>query len=213
MSNQRKISRLLSLMLRHRPDEFGLTIDTCGFVPLAQAVQAVKERYEEVEEADVMALIRSPDQHRFEVTERGIRALYGHSFFVEMDGPPMTPPETLYIGATAAVARRYREEGITPGDRFYVHLSRSRAAAEERSREEAGPVVVEVQALKASQAGIEFYERGEVILTRHVPPQFVGQTHGAAAPTQAGSADGPFWRPPPRTQVTYGRKLRKDTRR
>lgn len=197
-------------MLRHRPDEFGLVIDEYGFVPLDQAIQAVQERYDEVEEKDIRELLDSPDQYRFELTERGVRALYGHSFFVEMDGEPMDPPERLYMGATAGAARRFKAEGIGPGDRFYVHLSLNRETAEERSREPGAPLVAEILAKEASAAGVAFYERGEVVLTRRVPAQFVGEIHGLSA-AQESRDDG--WKTPSSNQITYGRKLRRDRRR
>jgi putative RNA 2'-phosphotransferase len=221
VANKRSISRLLSLMLRHRPDEFGLEIDDVGFVPLGQVVQAVRDRYEEATEQDVLDLVHSPDQRRFELVDGRIRALYGHSFFVEMDGEPLTPPELLFIGTTAADARRYRRDGIVPNDRFYVHLSLSLEAAAERSRELDGPVVVEVRAREASEAGIVFHARGEVVLTRQVPAAFLGEARDAARPARpAGpSADAEpreadrGWQASAAAQITYGRKLRKATRR
>ena len=197
-------------MLRHRPDEFGLQIDECGFVPFDQVVQAIQERYEDVQETDVVELLEASDQYRFELTERGIRALYGHTFFVEMDGQPMTPPEHLYMGTTQSAARGFKEHGIAPGDRFYVHLSRTRQIAEERSHEEDRPVVVQILAAQASAAGVDFFERGEVLLTLRIPPPFVGEIYGLAAAKEE-SPDN-LWEKPS-GQVTYGRKLRKHTRR
>ncbi len=219
-------------MLRHRPDEFGLDIDAHGYVPLAQVVQAVQERHREVTEEDILDLLRAPDQRRFELNEHGIRALYGHSFFVEMDGAPMEPPERLYLGSTAAEARRFQSQGVSPGDRFYVHLSRDRQTAAARSREEGGPVVVEILAKAAAAAGVLFYERGAVVLTRSVPAQFVGQVHGlpaaAASEEQAGGAASGAIRQPapaptgaepvrpatlPKGPISYGRRPRKQVRR
>ena len=124
MANTSRTSKLLSLMLRHRPDEFGLEIDAYGYAPLDQVVQGVQERYAEVAEADIVNLVNAPGQYRFELNEFGIRALYGHSFFVDMDGEPMDPPPArLYMGTTRSAAQRFTREGISPGDRYYVHLS------------------------------------------------------------------------------------------
>ena len=58
MANTSRISKLLSLMLRHRPDEFGLEIDAYGYAPLDQVVQGVQERYAEVTETEVVALVK-----------------------------------------------------------------------------------------------------------------------------------------------------------
>ncbi|MCE2449492.1 MAG: RNA 2'-phosphotransferase [Candidatus Latescibacteria bacterium] len=140
MANTSRISKLLSLMLRHRPDEFGLEIDAYGYAPLDQVVQGVQERYAEVAEADIVSLVKARGQYRFELNEFGIRALYGHSFFVDMDGEPMDPPpDQLYMGTTRSAAQRFTREGISPGDRYYVHLSLTREAAESHSHQRDTP--------------------------------------------------------------------------
>ncbi|MFT5086128.1 MAG: putative RNA 2'-phosphotransferase [Candidatus Latescibacterota bacterium] len=174
-------------MLRHKPDEFGLEIDTYGYAALDQVLQALQERYKEVEEEDVTALANDPKQRRFELNEYGIRALYGHSFFVEMDGEPMDPPpDRLYMGSTSAVAQNFASEGISSGDRYYVHLSLDRETAASRSHEKAAPLVVEILADKAHAQEIRFFARGEVILTEEVPPECVGTIHGL---TESGTAE------------------------
>jgi putative RNA 2'-phosphotransferase len=210
VANKSRISKLLSLMLRHRPDEFGLEIDAYGFAPLEQVVQAVQERYKEVQKEDVVALVQDPEQRRFELTEQGIRALYGHSFFVEMDGEPMEPPpEHLYMGTTLDFARRAHQEGIVPKDRCYVHLSLSRQAAEGRSRQEGGPCVVEIKAAQAHAAGICFFARGEVVLAEEIPADFVGEIYGLEnREREAGPEADPAYQPVARGQATYGRKPR-----
>ena len=166
-------------MLRHKPDEFGLEIDTYGYAPVDQVLQALQERYYDVVKDDVQALANDPKQRRFEVNEYGIRALYGHSFFIEMDGEPMAPPPyRLYMGTTHAAARAYATEGITSGDRYYVHLSLDRETAAGRSHEKSGPLVVEILADKALEQDIAFFVRGEVILTEEITPECVGQLLG-----------------------------------
>ena len=177
--NRSRISKLLSLMLRHKPDEFGLEIATYGYAPVDQVIQALQERYNDVLEDDVRALANDPRQRRFEMNGYGIRALYGHSFFIEMDGEPMAPPpDRLYMGTTHASARAYATEGITSGDRYYVHLSLDRETAAGRSHEKSGPLVVEILADKAYEQDIAFFVRGEVILTEEIPPECVGQLLG-----------------------------------
>ena len=185
-------------MLRHRPDEFGLEIDPYGYAPLNQVVQGVHERYDEVVEADIIALAEDPQQGRFELNENGIRALYAHSFFVDMDGEPMDPPpEKLYMGTTKAEARRFSGEGISPGDRYYVHLSLTREAAESRSHQRDAPCVVEILSAKAHTQEVRFFARGEVVLTEEIPADCVGEIFGgtdeqgaSAAPVRRAPATG-----------------------
>ena len=165
-------------MLRHRSDEFGLSMDEYGFVPVAEVADAVNGRYDDLGEEDVRSLVADPEQHRFEIVDDRIRALYGHSFFVEMDGEPTEPPDRLYLWCSAADARRFRNQGVKPLDRSYVHLSLSRQAAEARSRRVDAPCVVEILASEAHTEGVAFYLRGEVILTTEVPVDFVGEITG-----------------------------------
>ena len=202
-------------MLRHRPDEFGLEIDPYGYAPLDQVVRGVQERYDEVREEDVLALVKDPDQHRFELNEFGIRALYGHSFFVEMDGEPMDPPpEKLYMGSTKGVARRFAREGISPGDRYYVHLSLTREVAESRSHQRDTPCVVEVLAAKAHGAGVHFFARGEVVLTEEIPAECVGEIQGIEREpvVKASLAKPASAQEPEQVVKSYGRKPRFSTR-
>lgn len=178
MTSLSRLSKLLALFLRHRPEEAGLQIDNCGFVPVAEVLKALQARYPEVGEADIRRLVDGSSPPRFEIGERGIRALYGHSFFVEMDGEPAQVPESLYMGCLRKEVQRYRAEGIKPVDRYYVHLSLTKESAAERSHQPGDPCVIEILAAQAQVAGHKFYRRGEVVLTLEIPAQFVGQVHG-----------------------------------
>ncbi|MBT4609281.1 MAG: RNA 2'-phosphotransferase, partial [Gemmatimonadetes bacterium] len=67
MPDRRRISKLLSLILRHRPDEFGLTMDEYGYIPLGEVVEAVQQRYSAVAEEDIRTLVEDSRQRRFEI--------------------------------------------------------------------------------------------------------------------------------------------------
>ena len=180
--DRRRISKLLSLILRHRPDEFGLNMDEYGYIPLDEVTEAVQQRYSEVGEEDIRRLVDDSNPKRFEIVDDYIRALYGHSFYLEIDDDPIDPPEKLFMGTTANAGRRVPEEGLRPIDRSYLHLSMTREIAESRSHEAGEPCVVEVEAKRAfEEGGIEFYARGEVILSREIPVEFVGEVSGLEA--------------------------------
>ena len=207
VSNYRRISKLLSLMLRHRSEEFGLEMDPYGFVALEEVIAALRERHPDLGEEDVYKLVEEPGQHRFEISERGIRALYGHSFFVEMDGEPIKPPDRLYMWCSAKDAQRFRQQGIKPKDRFYVHLSIGRQEAEVRSKKVDAPCIIEVLTSEAYAAGVEFYMRGEVVLTTAVGAEFVGQISGLEEGMVNGAEQSR-----PQAAMSYGRRMRKSTR-
>ncbi len=184
MPDRRRISKLLSLILRHRPDEFGLNMDAYGFIPLAEVIESVQQRYSAVGEEDIRDLIETSRQHRFEIVEDRVRALYGHSFFVEMDGEPMTAPEHLYLCVPSAQGQRMKAEGIRSEDRFYLHLLPTREVAESRAGTVAEPCIVEVRAAAAAtEAEVQFWSRGEVVLTRQViAAEYVGEVVEIEAP-------------------------------
>lgn len=184
MPDRRRISKLMSLILRHRPDEFGLNMDKFGFIPIDEVVEAVQQRYSAVDEEDIRNLIETSRQHRFEIVDDRVRALYGHSFFVEMDGEPMEPPEHLFLCVSSDQGHRMKDEGIRSDDRFYLHMSPTREVAEARAGAVDAPCIVEVlAAAAASETGVEFWSRGEVVLTQHeIGAEFVGEIVEIEAP-------------------------------
>lgn len=185
--DRRRISKLLSLILRHRPDEFGLNMDEYGYIPIEEVTEAVQQRYAEVGEEDIRRLVDDSSPKRFEIVDEYIRALYGHSFYLEIDDDPIDPPEKLFMGTTVKAGRKVPEEGLRPVDRSYLHLSMTREIAEARSHEPGEPCVVEIEAKRAfEEGGIEFYARGEVILSREIPAEFVGEVSGLDAAPVAG---------------------------
>ena len=185
--DRRRISKLLSLILRHRPDEFGLNMDEYGYIPIEEVTEAVQQRYAEVGEEDIRRLVDDSSPKRFEIVDEYIRALYGHSFYLEIDDDPIDPPEKLFMGTTVKAGRKVSEEGLRPVDRSYLHLSMTREIAEARSHEPGEPCVVEIEAKRAfEEGGIEFYARGEVILSREIPAEFVAEVSGLNAAPVAG---------------------------
>ena len=207
MSDPKRISKLLSLMLRHRPDEFGLNVDEYGYAPVGDVVEALGTKIDDITEEVLMEMLNAPGQRRFEVNDKGVRAQYGHSFFVEMDAPE-EPPEQLFIGCTRDQATVYADKGIRPADRSYIHLSSTREAAEARNRRVELPCLAVIAAREAHNEGIEFYPRGEIVLCREIPSQFISNVENSDPSfdfdAEESSASG---------AVSYGRKPRKATRR
>ncbi|NGZ75035.1 RNA 2'-phosphotransferase [Saccharibacillus alkalitolerans] len=68
----KKISKLMSMMLRHSPEEFGLTLDpedgSCGLDELLEAVRR-RTGYEQTTEEDIRGVVRRSDKQRFEIVE------------------------------------------------------------------------------------------------------------------------------------------------
>ncbi len=181
-----RLSRLLALVLRHRPEEVGLSLDAGGFAPLEAVAQALagQRGWESVTVAD-LAAVAEADPRRYEIRDGLIRARYGHTVSVEQPGEPAFPPEWLYHGDSPAAAAEMQTAGLKPQGRQHVHLSTTPGLAREVGQRHApDAVVVVVLARRAHAAGIEFSRAGLTLyLTGSVPTEFL-LLPGDAAPKE-----------------------------
>jgi putative RNA 2'-phosphotransferase len=206
-----RISKLLSLMLRHRPDEFGIQVDRFGFADLDLVLQAIQDRDADVELRHIEAVVNDSEKKRFEIDEDRIRARYGHSFPVEPGVEPSEPPEHLYKGVDPTQVERILLEGIQPEDRQYVHLSFEAGVASQLGGKSSGRnAVLRVDALQAHGAGVEFFDCGPTILVKEVGKEYLNlEPEPASSTTDTG--DGVQTDPGPTeggpdAPVSYGRK-------
>jgi putative RNA 2'-phosphotransferase len=176
MSHRHKVtalSKLMTYILRHRPDEFGLVPDEAGFVSLKELQQAIAEEagWSYVRRSHIMEAVLTTDLERFEVEDERIRAAYGHSPPHE----PISPPPVLYHGTRRRAYTHILQHGLNPMGRQYVHLATSQELAERIGRRrDPQPVLLEIQAQRASDEGIIFYQANPLIyLTEHIPPDYI----------------------------------------
>jgi putative RNA 2'-phosphotransferase len=169
-----RISKFLSYVLRHRPQEYPLVFDAEGFVAWDDLFAIVARRFPETTEDEVLAVIRESGKRRFEFRDGKARATYGHSFPVNLGSPPVEPPAELYYGTARDLAQSILRNGLKPRDRQFVHLSASfEEALAVGKRRDPVPAVVVVDAQAASAAGVKFYTSGPLFLTSQVPAQFL----------------------------------------
>lgn len=170
-----RLSKFLSLILRHRPEEVGLVLDPQGRVPLEDLVRALRAHgWEDLGMEDVLEVTRL-DARRFQLEDGMIRARYGHSVTLQQPGPAVRPPEWLYYAVPAAEQDRVRADGLRPGQRRYVHLCLTpQEAARQLQRHGTAGVVLPVLARRAHAAGIPFYQATDhLYLAPRVPPEFL----------------------------------------
>jgi putative RNA 2'-phosphotransferase len=180
MSHRHKVtalSKLMAYILRHRPDEFGLVPDEAGFVSLKELQQAIAEEagWTYVRRSHIMEAVLTTDRERFEVENERIRATYGHSLPQKIRYEPIPPPPILYHGTRRKAYTHIRQRGLNPMGRQYVHLATSpELAVRIGKRRDPQPVLVEIQAQRASEEGIIFYQANPLIyLTEHIPPHYI----------------------------------------
>lgn len=167
----------MTRVLRHRPEELGLTLDAGGFVPLESLAAALTgQRTDEAISAEDLRDLWRADLRRFEVQDGRIRARYGHTVSIDIPGERTLPPEWLYIGASPAEEEEIRKGGLQPRGRRYVHLSTTpQAAAEVGQRHAPDAVVVVVFARRAHRAGVDLWKAGPwLFLAESIPSEHVG---------------------------------------
>lgn len=169
-----RISRFLTYLLRHRPPEYPLVFDERGCVDWRDIVEIVQERYYDVTEEEIRAVVSDSDKKRFELQEGKVRATYGHSFPVDLGGETAEPPPKLYYGSARDLAQSMLRNGLKPRDRQYVHLSLSAEEAESvAKRYDPAPAIIVVDANAAHGEGIHFYQSGPLFLVANVPAKFL----------------------------------------
>jgi putative RNA 2'-phosphotransferase len=171
-----KISKFLSYVLRHRPDEIGLVLDSAGWIAIDRLLAACAAHGTEVSRADLEYVVEHNDKRRFAISDDGqrIRASQGHSTDVALGYEPRVPPELLYHGTATRHLPGIRAHGLVKGKRHHVHLSGDNATARSVGQRHGLVVVLEVRAGEMARAGFTFYvsENG-VWLTEAVPYRYL----------------------------------------
>lgn len=171
-----RVSKFLSLVLRHDPARIGITLDDAGWTDVDALLAACAAHGVTITRAQLDEVVATSDKQRYALSEdkTRIRANQGHSVPVSLGLPQATPPEVLYHGTVDAALAGIKAEGIKKGSRHDVHLSADVETAEKVGGRRGKSVILTIRAGAMAEAGHAFYrsENG-VWLTQHVPAEFV----------------------------------------
>ena len=173
-----QLSKTISHALRHAPEQYGLTLDSEGWVATQNLLAALGQRrgqWRGLQESDLAAMMAQSEKQRFEMRDGKIRAYYGHSIADKVERQAANPPAILYHGTTPQAAERIRVDGLQPMNRQYVHLSADEQTAIQVARRRTNrPVVLRIAASEAHQQGIRFYLGNEMVwLAEAVSARFI----------------------------------------
>ncbi len=171
MRSQKQTGKFLCLVLRHRPEAIGITLDRHGWADVAHVLKGVGISMTELEE---IVATDEKQRYRFSEDKTRIRANQGHSVPVDLELEEQEPPEFLYHGTVGTFLASIREQGLQRQSRQYVHLSKDVETAVKVGKRRGKPVVLQVAAGKMYADGLQFYlsENG-VWLTHEVPPAYI----------------------------------------
>ncbi|MCS0590779.1 RNA 2'-phosphotransferase [Massilia norwichensis] len=179
-------SKLLSYVLRHRPDSIGLALDAHGWAGVDELLACLAAHGKPVERALLDRVVASNDKQRFAFSPDGtrIRASQGHSIAVDLQLQEAEPPAVLYHGTASRFLKSILASGLRPGARHHVHLSADIDTATRVGARHGFPAVLAVDAARMRTDGIVFYlSDNGVWLTAEVKPKYLGQM--ASAPGEA----------------------------
>jgi putative RNA 2'-phosphotransferase len=174
--SDRRLSKLLSLVLRHDPSLVGLRLDPGGWVDLDVLVVGIQSRRPGATRADIERVVATNDKQRFalDATRSRIRANQGHSVAVELGLPRRRPPAALFHGTVATSVPGILRDGLSRRSRHAVHLSPDRATAARVGARRGRPAVLRVDAVRMHAEGYEFsVSDNGVWLVEAVPPEYL----------------------------------------
>ncbi len=177
-------SKFLSYVLRHKPEEIGLTLDAGGWAMIDDLLARATVP---LDRTALQRIVANSDKQRFAISPDGlrIRANQGHSFDVDLGLAPLPPPDLLYHGTATRNLDAIRAEGLNKRDRQHVHLSPDPETARSVGMRYGPPVVLTIAAGRMHGAGHVFFRsQNGVWLTEHVPPAFLG-IHAGDGPPRA----------------------------
>ncbi|MBS1795478.1 MAG: RNA 2'-phosphotransferase [Acidobacteria bacterium] len=171
-----KISKFLSLVLRHKPEEIGLTLEENGWVAVDKLIKACAGYGKKFTLAELREVVETNDKKRFafDASGRKIRASQGHSVDVEIEFEERDPPPELFHGTAEKYVGEIFAEGLKKMSRHHVHLSADTATAQKVGVRHGKPVIFRIDTARMLAAGHKFYVSANgVWLTDAVPPEFL----------------------------------------
>ena len=173
----KKLSKFLSLILRHKPDIVGISLDEHGWADVEALLRGIQKSGRNIDASLLEKVVAENDKQRFSFSEdrKRIRANQGHSLQVDVELVPKKPPAVLYHGTVERNRASIEEKGLLRGTRLYVHLSEDvETAMKVAARRKGERLIYQVDAGRMFRDGFMFYRSvNGVWLTKMVPTDYL----------------------------------------
>jgi putative RNA 2'-phosphotransferase len=171
----KETSKFISLILRHKPEAIGITLDEHGWANVDELIAGIAKT-QPIDMAMLEQIVAEDEKQRYSFNEDKtlIRANQGHSIPVDVELEEKEPPEILYHGTGAKYVSSIDEQGLMPKSRLYVHLSSDEDTAKKVGQRHGKPVIYVVKSGKMFCDGYRFYKSvNGVWLTKEVPLSYL----------------------------------------
>ena len=171
----RDVSKYMSLILRHKPETIGISLDEHGWANVEDLITGIAKDNEFNMEI-LEEIVRRDEKQRYSFNEDKtlIRANQGHSIPVDVELEEWVPPEILWHGTGEKYVESIDREGLISKSRLYVHLSKDEDTAIKVGSRHGKPVIYNVKAKQMYDDGYKFYlSVNGVWLTKEVPVKYL----------------------------------------
>jgi putative RNA 2'-phosphotransferase len=140
-------------VLRHRPGQIGLTLDTQGWADVDELVLKANQHGVALTRPVLQDVVAQNDKQRFAFNADAtrIRANQGHSIKIDLGLERIVPPEHLYHGTATRFLESIQQHGLLRGKRDYVHLSPDESTAHRVGARHGGPIVLTMDSLSTAR--------------------------------------------------------------
>lgn len=154
----KETSKFISLILRHKPDVIGITLDEHGWANVDELIAGVSKTHP-LNMSMLEQIVAEDEKQRYSFNEDKtlIRANQGHSIPVDVELEEKEPPEILFHGTGEKYVDSISREGLIPKSRLYVHLSADEETAVKVGQRHGKPVVFKVKSGEMHRNGFKFY--------------------------------------------------------
>ncbi|MBD3189061.1 MAG: RNA 2'-phosphotransferase [Candidatus Heimdallarchaeota archaeon] len=181
---RRKLSKLLSYLLRHHPEKFDIELTPFGYTNLSlnELAKRIREQtnWSWVTREAILAVVNDPNNERYEIKDGKIRAKYGHSIDIKSPDQELSLddlPKRLFHGTSSnpTIIQSILKHGLKSQGRQFVHLSRTKLEAERVGRRKSSsPIILEINPKKAKKIGTKIWRASKnVFLADYIPSEAI----------------------------------------
>ncbi len=166
-----KLSKFISYILGHKPDEFGLILDQDGFVKIKELLKVITEEdgWKYVRRSHIDEILMTLPNPSIEIKDKFIRAKKHDA--LPKPFPAQNLPKLLYTWVRRKAYSVVLDKGIYPTSYSRVILSSSREMAERiGKRIDQMPILLTILVKKSVDDGVVYYQAGDSIyLAESIP--------------------------------------------
>ncbi len=158
-NTETKLSKYISLLLRHKPETIGLNLDENGWANSDEMIEKSAKNGINFSKEDLVLIVKNCKKQRFTFNqdETKIRANQGHSIPVNLELKDLKPPDTLYHGTAEQNLESIFKNGIDKRKRNHVHLSNNIETATKVGLRHGKVIVLKINTKQMFCDGCHFY--------------------------------------------------------